>query len=408
MPPRIQPHRISIPSSTQCFRTRPEISIMAQQPFSSSPSKEAAAQGQTRRRKRMTRLRRDMFAWLNGPGKVFRESAKNSTNYMSAYDKSGNLIRARRQRQEKDEAREQVVPEDEEPEIQRKEEEEGLDEVERDARFLARQAARERKAELDARGGVPKERLSDLRPFPLNPHFRSQPVLSEGFREIIYNQVVERGVDVSTVSAAFGVDTRRVAAVARLKTIEKKWVAEGKQLAKPYNDAVLGMLPQTRLDPNNPGRMVPHESINDLPVHPYTRHQMFWPTSESRQFTREDAAKAFNNDLLPADKRIPHPELITLEKESLEGVSRDDRWARQQQRDEDARKEKEEAEAKRIAWEQRTQRVVPGRRWDFKFQDISVDSVGKDGRSRHGVGARYGMPHEDRKRGMVKIPTSVE
>lgn len=179
-------------------------------------------------------------------------------------------------------------------------------------------------------------------------------------------------------------------------------------MARPYNDAVLGMLPQTQLDPKNVGRLTPHESINDLPVHPATRHQLFYPTSESRQFNRDDAAKAFDNNLLPADKRIPHPELIILEKEHLDGLPRDERWARQQVRDEQARIEREKAEANKKAWEQRTQRTVPGRRWDFKFQDISVEQVGKDGRSRQGVGARYGMPHEDRKRGMVKIPTSVE
>ena len=47
-------------------------------------------------------------------------------------------------------------------------------------------------------------------------------------------------------------------------------------------------------------------------------------------------------------------------------------------------------------------------RWEFRFRDISVESVGKDGRSRSGVGARYGMPHEDRKKGQIKIPRRVE
>lgn len=47
-------------------------------------------------------------------------------------------------------------------------------------------------------------------------------------------------------------------------------------------------------------------------------------------------------------------------------------------------------------------------RAEFRFRDISVESVGKDGRGREGVGARYGMPHEDRKRGIIKIPTKVE
>lgn len=184
---------------------------------------------------------------------------------------------------------------------------------------------------------------------------------------------------------------------------------QNKPLAKAYNDAVLAMLPQTPYKPNNPRRQIfPHESVNDLPVHPATRQQLFVPVSESRQFTREDAAKAFHDHLLPADKRIPHPELIDLERDSRAGISREERWARQQKRDQDIQEAKAKAEAKKAAWEERSQRIVSTRRWDFKFQDISAEKVGKNGRSREGVGARYGMPHEDRKRGMVKIPTSVE
>jgi hypothetical protein len=143
-------------------------------------------------------------------------------------------------------------------------------------------------------------------------------------------------------------------------------------------------------------------------VHPSTRKQLFYPTSESRQFTREDAAKAFHEDLLPADKRIPHPELIVLEKEALEGIDRETRHERQRARDTRAQEIKLRAEERKRQWEQRTQRIVPGRRWDFKFQDISAEKTGKTGRSRNAVGIRYGVPHDDRKSGMIKIPTSVE
>lgn len=161
-------------------------------------------------------------------------------------------------------------------------------------------------------------------------------------------------------------------------------------------------------DPRPENRITPHESVNDLPVHPRTRQQMFYPTSESRQFTREDAAKAFHQDLLPADKRIPHPELILLEKESLAGISREDRFANQRARDLQAQQAAAEAADRKRKWEERSLRVVPGRRWDFKFQDISAEKTGKDGRSRSAVGIRYGMPHDDRQSGRVKIPTSVE
>ncbi len=69
------------------------------------------------------------------------------------------------------------------------------------------------------------------------------------------------------------------------------------------------------------------------------------------------------------------------------------------------RKLKEKA---RLEKEKLTTKVAETARWQFKFKDISVESVGKDGRARGGVGARYGMPFEDRKKGIVKIPRRVE
>lgn len=81
-------------------------------------------------------------------------------------------------------------------------------------------------------------------------------------------------------------------------------------------------------------------------------------------------------------------------------------------------RENREAERKRLKEkiraeeEERTvKRVVPGGetgRWEFRFRDVSVEDAGRDGRGRRGVGARYGMPHEDRKKGIVKIPRRVE
>lgn len=167
----------------------------------------------------------------------------------------------------------------------------------------------------------------------------------------------------------------------------------------------MSMLPQTPFNPEK--RIVTHESINDLPVHPATRQQIFYPTSESRHFTRADAAKVFSPMLLPADERIPHPDLIALERQTAAGMPRDQRQAIQQERDAKVQAEKEEKERKRKEWEAKTFQTVPAPRWDFKFQNVSVEDVGKDGRSRSGVGWRYGAPHMDRKRGQVKIPTSV-
>ena len=64
--------------------------------------------------------------------------------------------------------------------------------------------------------------------------------------------------------------------------------------------------------------------------------------------------------------------------------------------------------AEREARKKAAIRTVHSGRWDFRFENISVESVGSDGRSFRGVGARYGVPHQDRKRGQIKIPRRVE
>lgn len=60
-------------------------------------------------------------------------------------------------------------------------------------------------------------------PFPNNREFKSQPVLSEDARETIWKSVMVEGLPLKAVSARFSVDMRRVAAVVRMKEIEKRW-----------------------------------------------------------------------------------------------------------------------------------------------------------------------------------------
>ena len=153
---------------------------------------------------------------------------------------------------------------------------------------------------------------------------------------------------------------------------------------------------------------MPHESINDLNVHNETKRQAFAPASESRQFTREDAAKAFDRDLLPADKRIPHPELIQIQKWHNEGYQKEELQKLQRQRIEEEAKERAERQQRKQKAEALMVKKKETPRWEFRFRDVSVDSVGKTGRAPGGIGARYGVPHEDRKKGVIKIPTRVE
>jgi hypothetical protein len=174
-----------------------------------------------------------------------------------------------------------------------------------------------------------------------------------------------------------------------------------------------------------------HESINDLPVHRMTHPQIFYPVSESRHFTRTDAGRVFsaaprliepskdgtdtfvqNTDpsiLKPADERIPHPQLIIAHKDQTktspqQRLEHYKEWMQKEEEAIKARKAREEAR------ERREVKKVEGKRFEFRFREVTVsrETVGMDGRGRTAVGKRYGVPNYDRKRGTVKIPTSVE
>ncbi|MCJ1421678.1 hypothetical protein MMC32_008044 [Xylographa parallela] len=323
-----------------------------------------------------------MFRWLNGPGSVFRNPLPGATNYLNAYDARGRLIRLQLAAKTK--------PKDEDDEL------DDLSDEDKPKNTTPNIASGE---------PIPPETADDLMPFPLNRQFRSQAVLSEELKDEIYNRVTQQGKSVRLVSAELGVEMRRVGAVVRLKSVEKEWVDKGRPLANPYARAVLAMLPQTPF--SSITSPTPHESINDLPVHRDTLRQIFHPVSESRQFTRVDAGKVFHHTLLPADKRIPHPELVEMAKVQSDGGNRQERIlrVREQMRIEDAEREEKE-QARRDREERETTRVM-GARWEFRFRDIDVESGVREGKG-VGVGARYGVPHQDRKRGQIKIPTRVE
>lgn len=166
------------------------------------------------------------------------------------------------------------------------------------------------------------------------------------------------------------------------------------------------MLPKTNYDGANKQNVV-HEPINDVHVHGYTMQQVFLPTSESRHFTREDAAKAFHRKMVSADKRSQHPELVTM----LRGVHNGEARADSTRKFVEAARESEQAlvrkaEEAKAREEARTTKVQSDR-FEFRVKTFNSEEVGTTGRDRNATGWRYGAPLDDRKRGKVKIPTSV-
>lgn len=166
------------------------------------------------------------------------------------------------------------------------------------------------------------------------------------------------------------------------------------------------MLPKSYYDPEDLQQPV-HEPVNDIHVHRYTMQQLFVPVSESRHFTREDAAREFHTTMLSVDKRSRQPQLIQMEARMAKGMPRNESLAKFYEQT----SSEEERIARKILGAQNNEEKLTTRvqsdRCEFRFRDMSVQEVGRDGRARGGVGWRYGVPHQDRKKGMVKIPTSV-
>lgn len=140
----------------------------------------------------MTRLRAQMFAWLNSRGKAFLDPVEQNTNYLTDYDSLGFRL--------------------EEGDVSRgSQEAHGLEE-----------AGQKTATRVGGRNRSRRPR----QPFPLNDHFISQPILSEQLRKEIWRRVKVDGKSIRIVSVELGVEMRRVAAVVRLMEIEKQWRAE--------------------------------------------------------------------------------------------------------------------------------------------------------------------------------------
>ncbi|KAH9905330.1 eukaryotic mitochondrial regulator protein-domain-containing protein [Xylariomycetidae sp. FL2044] len=249
--------------------------------------------------------------------------------------------------------------------------------------------------------------INTTRPFPHNALFRSTPVLSERSRELVWEKVMRKGETVKAVSAELNIDIQRVAAIVRLKEVEKDWQAKGKKLAKTYSETILSMLPVADVQDNRRHADYAFEPINEVHVHPFTMQQIFWPTSESRHFTREDAAKAFHEKMLSSDERVPHPELIQMEREVLQGRPLWDATERFKQNAMESERKAAEKQLAKTAVEAKYTTRVNSNRFQFRFRQINSEEIGPTGRARHAVGSKYGVPHYDRAKGQVKIPTSV-
>jgi len=165
-----------------------------------------------------------MWAWLNGPGKVFREPRKGSTNYLGAYDRAGRLIRENDSLQQQRKAETSQTSDGAAAEDERTAEAGGRDGLK----------GTQQGDKPPRQPETPPETLEDLVPFPLNKFFHSQAVLSDELKDEIYRRVTQ-GTTVREVSMALHVEMSRVAAVVRLKTVEQNWLRDVSPLSFPQS-----------------------------------------------------------------------------------------------------------------------------------------------------------------------------
>lgn len=200
MPPRIPPQSIpsSLTASSPAHASRVQCVYQNRQralPFSNSARQHAKAgpinkhTPNSERGELRQRQRDDLYAFLNGPlGSKLRQPAKGSTNYLSAYNIRGDLVRTLKPQVKKGNT---DMPQSE-----------------------------------AASNGLPAESENDLRPYPQNSYFHSQAVLSEELRTEIWRRVTELKEPIKMVSSSFGVSIERVAAVVRMKEMEQNWQEE--------------------------------------------------------------------------------------------------------------------------------------------------------------------------------------
>lgn len=154
-------------------------------------------------------------------------------------------------------------------------------------------------------------------------------------------------------------------------------------------------MPVTEYKPPTAANKRRHEVVQALPAHPFAGRQAFVLTSESREFGRADAAEEFS--LPTPEQAVPIPTAVLVKKDMNSGMSRDDAVALAKQRDQLELEKKRELMTKREEELKKTTKVVSSGRYKWLIEA----ETGK-------VGFRYGVPHMDRKKGQVKIPTRVD
>lgn len=143
-------------------------------------------------------------------GNNFYDPIGYTTNYLGAYMPNGLMRRvvdqSRKLERDKTKLKERL--------------EEEKDDKSR-AKLMADLARVEKRIEA-SKGQVPPAKDEDNKPFPSNPLFSSQAILTDIMKDMIFKEM-EEGINMRDISRRYQIDLRRVAAVYRLKLVEMEW-----------------------------------------------------------------------------------------------------------------------------------------------------------------------------------------
>lgn len=217
MPPRIRPRRQLTVATPSVYTHCPSCLVRT---FSSTAP--IRAEG---RQRWYTPRQNAMHKWLMDVGQNFKEPLQ-EPNYLGAYDvRTGRHLGGQRLDRRPSEARGRRgrIPareEDDDEEIDEDEEVSDRQPKSDDSRRLDAAAVDETKPKREDGND------NEMRPFPLNPHFQSESILSEDLRMEVWRRVQNEKKSVRQVSVELGIDMRRVGAVVRLVEVERRMRAE--------------------------------------------------------------------------------------------------------------------------------------------------------------------------------------
>jgi len=235
-----------MPPSLRCPNVIPSNSCLNHLRQAVNPSSRLFSTTPQNAERNHTRARRQFWHWLNTRGTNFRNPLAGSTNYLGAYTKDGQLKRvviANRQKERERAAKEaaeaagrEYTPPKADPLLPKELPDTPAEQ--KGSIWKLKKAAKEKAAgtavddaAIESIPGedapvveeLPPEMQSDLTPFPLNHAFKSQPVLTDKFRQKIWEAVMLEGKTVRQVSAEYKVEMSRVGAVVRLVEVQKEW-----------------------------------------------------------------------------------------------------------------------------------------------------------------------------------------